>query len=234
MINISKKNGALLMLKNSKHAKFTLFFMLLVALVTLSACSTKQGAKDQLLENSKTVLKDIKAQKKNLNVIKNQMEASQARFPKEQKKYPKQNLLNVTTSKTYQAVTKRKDAFTSFKDTQNDLKMDQTTLTKISNQDLPDMPKELMNSLIQSLHLSALDQRTFANFLTEMTQNEATYYNLLSNPDTSTSATELDAQENRLNQYYGAVYQQIEIMNVNLNTAQKQAQRLQKSVASGS
>ena len=73
----------------------------------------------------------------------------------------------------------------------------------------------------------------------ELEDAETTYYELAAqtdidklttdNPDEAEDS-ELMAQENRLNQYYGAVFQQIEIIDVNLNTVQKQARQLQQAL----
>ncbi|MCD2255133.1 hypothetical protein ACNAN0_10860 [Agrilactobacillus fermenti] len=204
----------------------SLFFVLLSLILT--SCAPQQGAKEQLSENTAATLKNIRTQKNNLQIIKDSLEKSQELAPKEQKKFPDQNLLETKAAKTYQAYTERQDAFAKFKAIQTDLKTNQTTLIKIGNQDYPDLPKQLISSLSQSLHISALDQKTFVTFMTEMSSAESDYYDMLS--DSDTDKDNLNAQENRVNQYYAAIYQQIEIMNVNFNTALKQTTNLQKSL----
>lgn len=234
------------MTKSKKIISF--LFSITLMLLILSGCAARPGAKAQLTNHNQTVLKDIKAQKKNLAVIKQAMEDNQESFSKEQQDYPNDNLTTVKASNTYKLITKRQKAYAKFKVSQNRLQNDRTELVKISNQAYPNMPKQMLSSLTQSLHLSALDQKTFVTFMDEMQKTEATYYEMLqknngqnasssSSSNTSNSNTQsedtqedLDAQENRLNQYYGAIFQQIEIMNVNLNTAQKQAQSLAKKL----
>lgn len=223
-----------------KRTLLSLFSMLLVSLFFLNGCASQKSAQDQLKTNTNTILTDIQQQKKNLKSIQSKMEKNQESFSDEQKKFPNKNLLTTKASRTYQNVTERQKDYLQFKDVQTQLKNDRTELIKIGNQPYPGMPKQSVRDLDQSLHLSALDQKTFVTFMDELNTAEETYYDLLSQStdtqvqsgDNTTDAdtTELAAQENRLNQYYGAVFQQIEIMNVNLNTAQKQARHLQQKV----
>ncbi|MFD1672947.1 hypothetical protein ACFQ5M_12670 [Agrilactobacillus yilanensis] len=229
----------------SKYKKVNRCLALSLALIfilILGGCTPKQSAKAQLGTNTKVILTDIKKQKQSLRTIQAKMTKNQASFSSEQDKFPGENLLDTADSKTYQTVTERREAYEAFKRNQTALQSDRTELLKISNQTYPNMPKQAINDLVQSLHLSALDQKTFVTFMDELTSAEETYYDLLSqdsqahadssgtNTASDDDISELEAQENRLNQYYGAVFQQIEIMNVNLNTAQKQARDLKNKV----
>lgn len=225
--------------KSKNIFRFCLVGVFLIWLVITSGCTNKQTVKEQLSADAKATRLDIKNQKQNLKTIKQKLTQNQASFSDEQKQYPKQNLLTVQNSKTYRYVTARQKAYATFKKTQVNLKNDQTELTKISNQDYPNIPKQSIRNLTQSLHLSALDQKTLVTFMDELEDAETTYYELAAqtdidklttdNPDEAEDS-ELMAQENRLNQYYGAVFQQIEIIDVNLNTVQKQARQLQQAL----
>lgn len=225
--------------KSKNIFRFCLVGVFLIWLVITSGCTNKQTVKEQLSADAKATRLDIKNQKQNLKTIKQKLTQNQASFSDEQKQYPKQNLLTVQNSKTYRYVTARQKAYAAFKKTQVNLKNDQTELTKISNQDYPNIPKQSIRNLTQSLHLSALDQKTLVTFMDELEDAETTYYELAAqtdidklttdNPDEAEDS-ELMAQENRLNQYYGAVFQQIEIIDVNLNTVQKQARQLQQAL----
>lgn len=224
--------------KNIFH--FCLLSCLLLLLLVVSGCANKRTVKEQLTTDTQATLLDIKKQKQNLKTIQNKLTKNQESFSDEQKQYPKQNLLTVQNAKTYQYVTDRQKAYAAFKKIQINLKNDQTELLKISNQDYPNIPKQTLRDLTQSLHLSALDQKTLVTFMDELEDAEASYYDLSAQTDIDQSNTDaqtddeataaLSAQENRLNQYYGAVFQQIEIINVNLNTVQKQARQLQKNL----
>lgn len=194
----------------------------------LGSCERKPLTdKAQVRASANTVISTIKDQGTELTAITNSLEKSQSLYLKEHKEKPNENLLKNKQSSVYANVSKRTEALTTLTTDYKTLNSASDTLAGFAKSKTPNLPTEQIQDLVQSLKIISLDHDTFSQFMDEFTKAEQTFY-----ADTADTTDEkaMDTAVGRFNQYYGALFQQMEIMQANLTTAQQQSKELLKAL----
>ncbi|KRL12223.1 hypothetical protein [Schleiferilactobacillus perolens] len=197
-------------------------FTLLLA--GLSACEPKPLTdKAQLKNTATTVYRTIREQRNEITTITNSLEKSQSLYVTEHKQKPNENLLKNKQSDVYQNFTTRTDAVAKLTAAYKKLTTAEDTLNTLAKSKAPNLPTEKIQDLGQSLKIISLDHTTFSQFMDEFTKAEQSFY-----ADTADMNDEkdLDTANGRFSQYYGALFQQMEIMQANLTTASQQSKEL--------
>lgn len=205
--------------------KKTSFFLIFVAtLFLLAGCSNALNTTSQLKDDTNTLIKAAKDQNTQLKTINQTFESNRRSFNSERKTYPNENLLNIPESKTAKNVAKRKAAYQKFQEDQATIDTVSKRLVKISKQNHPNYPNQAIKNLVHITEISQLDAKHLDDYMTEAQTSETSFYADHQDPDESEADT--DAAIGRLSQSYGAVVQQSEIMQVNLTTVQKAAEKV--------
>lgn len=198
--------------------------MLFLLIGGISACERRPLTdKAQIQASATTVTNTIQDQGKELTAITNSLEKSQSLYVTEHKEKPNENLLQNKQSYVYANFAKRTTAMTTLTADYKKLSDAENTLSSFAKSKSPNLPTEKIQDLVQSLKIIGLDHDTFTQFMDEFTKAEQKFY-----ADTAdmTDEKELDTAMGRLSQYYGALYQQMEIMQANLTTARQQSREL--------
>ncbi|KRN27291.1 hypothetical protein IV38_GL000697 [Lactobacillus selangorensis] len=206
--------------------------MTLTLLLVLTACGRSIDTTKQVKEDTQTVMADIKTQRRLLNQIETSLQKSQQLYEKDRKKYPNQNLLNVKESATAKNQAARLKDYQEFQSKQSEIKTISARLSKTADQKVDGMPNQAIQNFVQSLKISQLDANNFDSYMKETAKGEKNFFAKHIDPDEKQS--DRDAAVSRLNQYYGADFQQADIMRVNLNTVQVNAKQLLKKLAENS
>ncbi|WP_125607462.1 hypothetical protein [Lapidilactobacillus bayanensis] len=202
-----------------------LLSVLIVGLFILTGCKKTINTKTELKENAQTVITQLETQKKQLTVIEDTYNQLQQQMPAAQKKNPGTNLLDDQDSKVYQLNQKAQDATDKVAASQKIIEKINQRLKDTATEKLDNLPNSAILKLTQSLHIVQLDHESFNKFITAYKKDQTDLYR--NAPELlDEHAEELDELVSQNTQYLGAVNQQLEILQVNINSSLSSAQNL--------
>ncbi|WP_461213414.1 YkyA family protein [Lacticaseibacillus sp. GG6-2] len=204
-----------------------LWIPLLGLALLLSACTPRFDQKSQLKDNSTTVIAQVAAESRAIQTINTQVGDFPATFTQAYGANANTDFQN--TGAVSELITKRENAYQKLEKAQNELEAATNRLTKIANQNSPDLPKAEVHQVLTTLRLAKLDHKTFDAYYKELTSAEDEFFN-----NVAANASDKDSIEDaltQLNQYDSSLSQQADIVQANLQSVTADAQALQKAVA---
>lgn len=199
--------------------------VLIIGLFILTGCKKTINTKTDLKENTQTVITQLKVQKQQLTIIEDTYNQLQQRMPEDQQQDPDANLLEDQDSKIYQLNQKAQTATDKVTDSQKEIEKINTRLKDTAAEKLTSLPNSSISQLTQALHIVQLDHESFNKFMAAYQKDQTALYKqapLLLKDDSH----ELDELISRNAQYLGAVNQQLEILQVNINSSLTSANQL--------
>lgn len=207
-----------------KHRRY-LLPILLVGLFILTSCQKTINTKTELKDNTEAVITELKVQKKQLTIIENTYNQLQQQMPEAQKKNPDTNLLEDQDSKVYLLNQKAQAATDQVADSQKKIEKINARLKNTATKKLTNLPNSAILQLTQALHIVQLDHESFNKFMIAYKKDQTALYKHA--PKLLTEKNDdLDELISQNTQYLGAVNQQLEILQVNINSSLTNAQKL--------
>lgn len=207
-----------------KHRRY-LLLLLLVSLFILTSCQKTINTKTELKDNTEAVITELKLQKKQLTIIENTYNQLQQQMPEAQKKNPDTNLLEDQDSRVYLLNQKAQAATDQVADSQKKIEKINARLKNTATKKLTNLPNSAILQLTQALHIVQLDHESFNKFMIAYKKDQTALYKHA--PELLTEKNDdLDELISQNTQYLGAVNQQLEILQVNINSSLTNAQKL--------
>lgn len=199
--------------------------LLILGLALLSGCRQPINNKTELKTNTTEIITLLKSQRTQLESINTAYEKLQQQLPQAQKKSPNTNLLTDKNSRVYQL---NQTATTSYQTSQDNLKKLASINTRLKDtaaQKVSNLPNSAILKLNQSLHIIQLDHESLEKFMEAYQKDQTELFK--SAPDLiNDDSDELNVLISQSNQYLGAVSQELEIYQVNLNSSLSRAEEL--------
>lgn len=206
-------------MKRNRYFLLTIF----IGLFILTGCRRTINTQTELKENTETIITQLKLQKQQLTTIDDTYNQLQQQAADAQKENPDTDLLTDQDSKIYQLNQKALTAITKVADSQKQIDKINVRLKDTAAEKLDSLPNSEILQLTQSLHIVQLDHESFNKFLQAYQKDQTTLFKQAPKL-IEDHADELDGLYSQNDQYLGAVTQQLEILQVNINSSLSAAQ----------
>lgn len=203
----------------------TMLLMTSLLVFLLASCSSPASRKTTLQNSTETVRSSVKTELAAIDQLSNAVNSFPSTF---QSAYQDDKTQNFTTTGPVAALLdKRNTAYQQLEQAQAKLASATTSLTKANNQAGSNLPKTALKSTLNSLHLAALDHKTYETYYQEMKTAEGSFFKDVSQAKTG---KDVDTALTQVTQYGSAIAQQGDIVTANLQTVGAEAKKLETAI----
>ncbi|WP_461219082.1 hypothetical protein [Lapidilactobacillus salsurivasis] len=213
-----------------KKTPVYLILLALPLLILLTACQKATDRTADLKNDVQTIQTEIATQRKELKTIYQKYAQLQKVFAKEQKNNPETNLLTDHSTQTYRLNEQARKSLDRLGRSQKQVLKINERVKKVDITRINGLTSAEVTELTQSIHIITLDHENFTNFISAFQKDQTEFYRDV--PELFAADKDgLDERQSRSRRYLGAVDQQLEILQVNLNSTEAAAKKILKSIS---
>ncbi|MFC6314315.1 hypothetical protein ACFQHW_01850 [Lapidilactobacillus achengensis] len=213
-----------------KKTPVYLILLALPLLILLTACQKATDHTADLRNDVQTIQAEIATQRKELKTIYQKYAQLQKAFAKEQKNNPETNLLTDHSTRTYRLNEQARKSLDRLGRSQKQVLKINERVKKVDITRINGLTSAEVTELTQSIHIISLDHENFTNFISAFQKDQTEFYR--DAPELFAADKDgLDERQSRSRRYLGAVDQQLEILQVNLNSTEAAAKKILKSIS---